>query len=435
MSASFAGSRSVDERRRRRLATECDPSHAGVPHTGSDDADCVDSSQNWPHTPLRKRREVSEDDPTTRFDLPLTEIVPRRVLPMLAAVGLLCLPTFAALFAVEYESNFPGRLGPGFSRLAVVDGMGLVRLCSVALLSFAGMLALLIRWIRSRSLQDFSGQFRNWGWISVTWFLAAAVTASEFHLAWQATVLWSWQPPIFAFDVLSWSLPSFVVLLTTSILVFRETRRCRLSTTLFLLSAGCYLAFWGVCLPLDHSWSGAAEPLLIPGLGAASALFLALSMLLHGRYVLYVSTDPPARCSRRRSEAMSRVKRLRKRSTKPGLLNRLTSRLTFRKTSTSSKKPETPTIVSDPDVKPVTAEAMEPAKPVCAADATSSVEQPADEATPEVDESCDDQQQSTGRILRVDAPIDPSRLRGLSKREQRRLRKEHRQKQRMQSAE
>lgn len=314
MSASFAGSKHVDERRRRRLASDAgdapdepDVSHFLAPQPS-------ERAAADPHVPLR---------------FPLRKLISRKAWKhWLLGVG--ALATGGALLWIAARSAAGGETaGRHFLRMFdPVHGRVLPVYQSV-LLAIGGQLALLIGWTRSRSQEDFHGRYRMWAWCAAGCFAAAGTILTDAHLAFGETVATLWklshpQAPLFA-----WLVPVCI----SGLIVFRGVRaemaENRGGSALLHLAAIC-----GLIAAADRlGWLTAGverlqaeslaplvdiitHPLFANGTLSAAAVFLLTAMLLHARHVIHVSPEPPAMRRSLLRKAIGAI--FRRRSAEPG---------------------------------------------------------------------------------------------------------------------
>jgi len=428
MAARFAGSRSLDERRRRRLAAEEKPSSAGP-------------NQVEP----ANERELPARRPTGRF--PLRRLIPfSRWKLIAAAMAVVAVAEFAVFGSQLLPSVRTGHWGPGLQNLLDPEGRLAMCLAGIVLLA-SGQLAWLIRWARARSLRDFGGGYRVWFWASVAFAVAGVGILSEAHLAFASTVAWGTGQRLFGSDMAYQVLPALAAFLLIVPSLQGDMRGCITSRSLMLaavalLSCGMVgnvavshlqgaFAVWNLELPV----SVITRTTLMTGTATVFA-----SLLFHARHVVYECVEPPER-KPRRSKALSQteqksspVEEETKFSTRKG---RRTSRAskqtataeTVKLASSKSSAEEQPAaevvaLATEKATSPAPRPAL-PSKPAPVA--------PPVESQDEVEETDEDlvfkgHASFNGRQVRLDSPED---LRGLSKRDRRKLRKAMKDRERM----
>jgi hypothetical protein len=279
MAAQFAGSRSLDERRRRRLATESE-----------------DVAPEVVAAPLPRRLPATKAPVKVRgpSHFPLRKVISARrwkhaglaFLGLLLAGGIL-----AGGWAAETHAE---KLGPGFVRLFDLSAGRLVRWYVSWALVLGSQLAALIWWLRSQSLQDFNGRYRGWACCAALGLIAAFAIQTDAFQAWSATIAWLWGADLRNKYLLSWIVPVIFCGIPTWRFLHQEMRDCRVSLTLLwltvLLSAG--LAAFVVFRP------SAAPTLSVRlvhcGVAMLAAQCLTLSLLFQARHAIYISIEPPA---------------------------------------------------------------------------------------------------------------------------------------------
>jgi hypothetical protein len=279
MAAQFAGSRSLDERRRRRLATESDeaaPEPVAAPSPRRASALKPPAKLRGPsHLPLRKVI-------STR----LWKHAGLALLGLLVAAGIL-----AGGWAAE---THPARLGPGLVRLFDLSAARLVHWYISTAIFLASQLALLVWWLRSQSLQDFNGRYRGWACCAMLGFLAAFAVQTEAFRAWSQTVDWLWHFDVRHKQALCWIAPVLVCGLPAWRFLHREMRDCRLSLALLWLAVllGGGLGVLAVSGPLPLP--AVSARFVQCGIAMLAAQCLFLSFLFHARHAIYISVEPPA---------------------------------------------------------------------------------------------------------------------------------------------
>jgi hypothetical protein len=439
MSGSFAGSKSVDDRRRRRLAADDSQTKSASSH-----------AEPSPEKPLPARR------PTGRF--PLRRIVSRSH-GKLACVAAIVLAATAGSLAVGLWPNATGgAYGPGVAAYVDLDEGRLPQTAAGLVLLAAGQLAWLIRWARARSMRDFRGRYRVWWWASLALIVAGFAQLTEASQAFAATAVWlTGQQPLGS-DVVFRLLPALCAIVVLLPSLQRDMRNCRTSRGLLLCAVGTWFAAAAASLLPDVAADALKSltpavpvPVLATGLFLTSIATTFASLLFHARHVVYESVEPPDLPKRRKKIAKAvgesvaaddtskrSARRSREsKSTKPAATKAAETSVaaTIETAPQAAKTPavKAPTAVTAP-AKPVEAKPIE-MKPVEAKPASRPVEPPkvASRAseTPADDDWSDEDAAAVGkngRNYRLDDAEDP--LKGLSKRERRKQRKAQRDRER-----
>jgi hypothetical protein len=280
MAAQFAGSRSLDERRRRRLATE---SEEAAPEPIA--APLIPRRTSAPKA-LGQQRGPSH--------FPLRKVISSRLWKHagLAFLGLgLSAGILAGGVAAQTE---PARLGPGVAWFFDLSTARLVRWYVSSALFLASELALLVWWLRSQSLQDFNGRYRGWACCAVLGFLAAFAVQTDAFRAWSTTLDWLWPVDLRNKQALSWLVPVFLFALPAWRFLHREMRDCRTSRTLLWFAAVFGGAFAAILLGGRLPVGAWAERVIQCSLAMLCAQCLCFSFLFQARHAIYVTVEPPA---------------------------------------------------------------------------------------------------------------------------------------------
>ena len=273
MSPRFAGSRMLDERRRRRLASEL----VHTPDCGFSTEDCGLGDVST--VSIRSNPDIQISKPEFPA-LPLRKIVSPTIWKhcVLASV-VLCTCLLLDTAAGRVDGSLPGTsdLREFLRRL--------VTCASVVLLFVTSQFALLIGWLRSRSPQDFDGRYRAWYWCGALLLVSAMGVGigldgpAALRLLRSAGVLTS---PLPAWAL--WS-PVTAVCGLTAWHCWRDMARCTSSRILLAIS-------------LPQLFAVQFERVLVPGITGFNTILpslgvLLLSFYLHARFVSFVCCDPP----------------------------------------------------------------------------------------------------------------------------------------------
>ena len=276
MSIRFAGSRSVDDRRRRRLAQEAEIAPA-APVTRR----VAKSAAERPAEEVRLPRGSSPADSL--------------IFPQLwkhAILGVACMAIWALVLVL---GDWADQARSGLETVIGLTAGHLPRFFSTVMLLAAGQLALINLWYRSRSRKDFSGSYKVWFYAAVGWLTlcAFAATGSHWHLA--DAVLAGRPVAIWNGRLLTWMIPGAIIVLAIYRLLLREMRDCDASLWLLRFSLLVAMATAGVLIAGPFVLVSRSHHLLATGLGTGWHLLLAAAMLLHARHVIHHSNEPPVR--------------------------------------------------------------------------------------------------------------------------------------------
>ena len=274
MSVRFAGSRSLDERRRRRLAVEHE--NSGEPH----------QQPAAPKLPIEafiqeeaKPAEV-KDRPRERLDVPYRKLVSPRVgKHLLVSAFVLCVGA-----TIQFASIYHTDLGP-LSALFTDSGVLIWRYFCCSVLMLTAQLTMLVWWVRSTNPSDFDGKYRIWIWVAAGWIVFAAASATDAHRGFSYGVQQVSQFAFYRDDLLSWLFPSLVMGGVLTTIIHKEIRRD---------PATCVACYFAICGFIATSISLYVQ---LSGLATVTyMLALTMSLLcmsLYARYVIYVTADPP----------------------------------------------------------------------------------------------------------------------------------------------
>jgi hypothetical protein len=287
MSARFAGSQRVGDRRRRRLAVEAD---GGGDHSNLRQDILAPVGQtrlvDRPHVDTAPAAEL------TAAQFPITQIIPiERWKYAVAGVAVLTLSGGLAV-AGWLATNLSGAAGPAIARiLAPVNGPA-TKWFSSLLLVLSAQLAVLIWWARSQSLKDFEGRYWLWTRAAAIWLAFSGCIALDVGQA-AVDVLRHFRPNLsLGYSALAWLIPACTIGFSIARGLYREMSGCRASRVLFGTAMACYVVAAGCDLGAASALETQIQALLVQvGLltGHASLFF---SMWVHARHVVHCSPDP-----------------------------------------------------------------------------------------------------------------------------------------------
>lgn len=272
MSIRFAGSRCVDERRRRRLAQEADAA--------------LD--------PVTRRRAATATDEAgklPRGSSPVDSLIS----PRLWKHSLVAAAVLLAWGAVLIVGERADQARAGLESIVGLAAGKLTTFFSTVMLLAAGQLAFINLWYRSRSRKDFSGSYKLWFYTAVGWLVLCAFRATGAHWNFADAALAGRPMAIWNARLMLWLIPAAIVVVSLYRLLLREMRDCSLSLWTLRLSgvAACGAALAVIVGPL--TLSARQELLAAAGMSTLWHALLAVSMLLHTRHVIHVSNEPPQR--------------------------------------------------------------------------------------------------------------------------------------------
>ena len=292
MEARFAGSQRVGDRRRRRLAAGADD-NADNPNA---DNPARPDELSAPAGSFRAVESAHtgglQTETSTSPHLPVALVIPADGWKYLAG-GLLGLAFSAAIvIAGCFTPELQTLAGPGISGLFALPNGRVAQWFSSLLLLLCAQLALLIWWTRSRSLEDFEGRYWLWIRTAGVWLVFSGCVSIDAHNAALDTLL-NIRPGLSReWATLCWMIPAAAVgvLLVGALVV--EMRGCRASRVLLLLACACQLSTAGLHLEFESVFSPALRAVLVQVGLLTGHVALFVSMWLHARHVLYYTADP-----------------------------------------------------------------------------------------------------------------------------------------------
>ncbi len=432
MSANFAGSQFVDERRRRRLATEADMRTREVEPATQDpesmDAAIMEMLQN--DTP-----DVIQQAAAREF--PIRKILSAKWWKH-SLIALFVLSCTGGILALGQQIEQASDVNPGLGRLFSLRSGTVIPFVSSLMLIVAAQLSLLTFWVRSRSTKDFNGRYKLWLWMTGGWLTAAFIIGTDAHIAWFETYTSLWDFNFWNSDVLCWMAPMFGAGIVLLAFLHREMRGCPLSLSLTWLAAMAWVTagLQKIDIHLVEVPAKYAE-VFTAGLQFGGVALAFLSMLIHARYVVYVTNEPAMRALLgqlfgSKASANPKAKKKAKRVPQPSLVESETGTVTIAEIVNADSDAE-----ASPSQTEEFSEEVDADEPVVHDESTENTEpvevavedaMPGEE--PDVIPVSSQVEAEPQYDFDPDEPIDPNMLKGLSKRERRRVRKQWREQQR-----
>lgn len=292
MALRFAGARWLGERRRRRLAS-------GEGASESMD-ESVTTSQGRAGTAGKARPAV----------LSLRNVVPRRAFLLLGLLLSVSLVVAGIVAGAWYEAWGAGFAGSGYLRLLGLEQGRMAVWTTSAFLLLAAQLSLVIGWVRSKSLADFDGRYRAWARIAISWFVFAVVVGTQAHASLSQALVTQfkfegiWQKEIFC-----WLLPIGILVAGVAWMMDGELKTSRTARLLLWLAVVTSLA--GTVVVLEPVQLQVLTPRLLAllrmGTLLAAAGLLIQALLVFLRHVVHVSPEPAPRRRRRKKSRTRRT--------------------------------------------------------------------------------------------------------------------------------
>ena len=274
MSGRFAGSGSLDERRRRRLASRADFGGEVSESAGTCEAEL---------------HEVEEDLSFDPSSVMLCDLTPSDIWKTAACVTAVVLLAVGTVVASHDPGLQAGQYGDAVAHFFDLGRGHAIRFLSIATLLSAAHFALVIRTVRARSPRDFRGRFRIWRWAAALFVGGATLIGTDLHLVFSDLFHQISGITYHGWVRLNWLIPFCVVATVITWKLWIDMSLCR-SSKLFL---GLAIVSASVLMFADQisGATGYAHVTLIGQLAVGICLFAA--MAFHMRFVSHVNPNPP----------------------------------------------------------------------------------------------------------------------------------------------
>jgi hypothetical protein len=284
MAMRFAGARWLDERRRRRLAVDQE-----TPGT-SESATSAEGG------------ETSQVKPSRPANLSLRTVVPQSAWVVLAWSLLLLGACDAVIAAAWYQDRVPEMVRVAHKSVFGVDSPYAATWTTSALLVVSAQLALVIGWVRSHCLTDFDGRYRSWTRVAISWLVIAGIVGTGAHQAIsQVLVAQFGFEGVWQREVLAWLLPLAALGASVVLVMDGEMKTSRSARLLLWFSTAIAVA--GLVLVLEPTLIDEAVierfPHMLAFLKLAAMVsapaLMVVSMGVFLRHVVHVSPEPAPR--------------------------------------------------------------------------------------------------------------------------------------------
>ena len=279
MSVRFAGSRRVDERRRRNLANNSiSPSSSRSPSRAS--------------SKREKKAENSHSNSNARR-FPVKKLISQKKWKLsLIGIGLISF-SVCFLFISDQIQKEPENWSPDIVKLFSFETGLFYRTVNSMLVFLSAQLTLGIWWARSRSIQDFSGQYRTWFTVALIGLIISFCMATDAHLVFSNSIAWYWKIDFWKQELLGWAVPLLGCATAAICSIHIEFRKNRLSLCLFWFSIFIWGSRMALSFDVGQEYLSGQETLVKTASLNVGSIFLFMSLLFHTQFVLYVDGDPP----------------------------------------------------------------------------------------------------------------------------------------------
>jgi hypothetical protein len=271
-----------DDRRRRVLNDET-LGDAVRPQPEEAEAPSTRRSSRGPRKPARRYSEAALMDGQPR----LTDLIPKRPLTfVLIFLGGLLL--IAGLETAYYYMPILGvHATDGRVEAIDLDGEGTLAVWfSSALLSLAGLTALVTFAVRRQRMDDYHGRYRIWLWGAMCWFLMSLDETASLHEGFKEMMSHLTGRRLMGDGSLWWVMPYMLLLGVVGFRLLLDMRDSRWATALFLLTA----VSLALAVVTQLGWilpeSGARGVMLEEGCEMLGFLLLLLCMGVYARHVI-----------------------------------------------------------------------------------------------------------------------------------------------------
>jgi hypothetical protein len=292
MEARFAGSQRVGDRRRRRLAVGADDNADNPNADGTIRPNELAAPAGSFRAADSGHTEGPSLEPLAGLYLPVARIIPVAGWKYLAG-GLVGLAISAAIVIAGYFAPVIETFaGPGISDLLALPNGRLAQWFSGLLLLLCSQLSLVVWWARSRSLEDFEGRYWLWIRTAAVWLFCSGCVSIEAHNAVLKTLLYLRPDLSREHANLCWMVPAAMLGVLLVGALVREMRGCRASRAILLVACACQLLTAGLHLELESFLSSVARVILVQAGLLTGHVLLFVSMWLHARHVLHCTAEP-----------------------------------------------------------------------------------------------------------------------------------------------
>jgi hypothetical protein len=217
----------------------------------------------------------------------ITDLIPKRygTFLLLMLAGLAIVAGLEALYA--YMPRLASMTHDGRVAAFDLDGEGSLAVWfSSSVLSAAGLVAILIYYIRRHRLDDYHGRYRVWLWTAACWFMMSIDEGGSLHEGFKEMMTALTGQRLLGDGSVWWVGGYLLVLGILGVRLLFEMRCCRLSTAAMGAAAAVYATAVVTQLQWIMPQSGFRGVMLEEGCEMVGDLFLLLGMGLHARYVI-----------------------------------------------------------------------------------------------------------------------------------------------------
>jgi hypothetical protein len=296
MSSGFTGAQRLDERRRRRLATESDETSNGDGPANADDRQSLPSPEGL--TRGLDGPQIEHAAGSTYAVKPAGWVISRKLWKHIAVAATLWLTGLGITWVGTVEAEWVNQFGPGASRLFGTSGAVQAWFGSAILLA-ASNLAVWIWWMRRQAFRDFAGSYRVWPWMSASLLVASFATSTGAH--WSVRDLVAIVRPEWS-DLarnLIWVTPTITIGGWLTFAMQREMRGCRGSLWIMQIASLLALGQTALALNLIRIPDATLQATIEHANLLTIQVGVLLSLALHLRHVSFFNAEPTEESQRR----------------------------------------------------------------------------------------------------------------------------------------
>ncbi len=247
-----------------------------------------------PAEPVQRSRRVQVEGAEPRPDqdvtraAPVSSLLPQRtwVLALLVGCVLACWGVIVGVGAwLDVQQMDPWR-----SILGIRSGRLLHFFTTITLLTCA-QLSYLILWRRSRSRKDFAGRYRVWFWVGAVCSTFCVACASGTHRHWTGQLAHGLRLIWVDAATVCWMVPATTMWLSAMLLMQSDMPDCTASTAWARASRGLGMLAGASVLLGELVWPAEWVAAINASLGALWTTVFACTLLIHARYVTYVTNE------------------------------------------------------------------------------------------------------------------------------------------------
>ena len=258
---------------------------------------------------------ASKKKPARPATLSIRSIVPRSGWAVLAWSLLLLGACDAVIAAAWFQQSIPEQFQAPYALIFGLGSAAAATWMAGALLVVAAQMALVIGWVRGHCLTDFDGHYRAWTRVAISWLVIACVVGTGAHQPMSQMLLAQFGfETLWQREILAWLLPLAALVASVAWVMDGELKTSRTARMLMWISVSTALA--GLALVLEPTLidAGLLErmPHLVTFLKLAAMVsapgLLVVSMGVFLRHVVHVSPEPAVRRKWRRKAKKKRAR-------------------------------------------------------------------------------------------------------------------------------